>query len=542
MDEKLVTSSNGEGEQGKGISRRDLLKYGALSAVGVAGTVGLGGLAGCSSAAPAAAPTDPLAAPAAITADKISETKDFDVVVVGAGASGVPAAFSAQEAGAKVGVLTKGATAMASGNTATAIVLSKSDPAGPATLMRAYADLNQNRCDWKLIEAYVAKSEETLAWIIKQATAGGLAPVVTADTKSGAAGVSVTTRGAGFSPKPINQANGMQALAKSAEKAGVQFFYKTPAVQLVKENGKIVAVIGKTSEGKYIRLNAKKGVILAAGDYSNNDDMVKKYNPDCVKFSRKQVGATGDGILMGMWADAVLEPIPHSKMIHDMDSGPMWDEPFLRVNDNAERFANEEIKMGYVNNTLRNQPHTKEDTGWYCQIFDGNYTAQVTAWGGRPTAVASLNNYMPEYTGEKTGVYKELTATYSANTLADLAKKLGLPADALQKTVDEYNKVCALGYDAKYGKTAKYLQPITTAPFYGIRKHYRVSAIVAGLIINENCQCLDPSGKVIPGLYAAGMNAGGIAGGIDWAMTVGGMHLGRCHTQGRIAGQHAAKS
>ena len=66
--------------------------------------------------------------------------------------------------------------------------------------------------------------------------------------------------------------------------------------------------------------------------------------------------------------------------MHDFDSGPMFDEPFPFVNEDGERFMNEDCVFEEVNCVLRNQPKP----GWYSQIFDDDYVEQVTEWGGKP--------------------------------------------------------------------------------------------------------------------------------------------------------------
>ncbi len=73
-------------------------------------------------------------------------------------------------------------------------------------------------------------------------------------------------------------------------------------------------------------------------------------------------------------------------MIHDMDSGMMWDEPFLAVNEDGERFTNEKFTFVQVNNILRYQP----GDGRYTQIFDSTYFDQATEWGGKPVPYEDL--------------------------------------------------------------------------------------------------------------------------------------------------------
>ena len=82
------------------------------------------------------------------------------------------------------------------------------------------------------------------------------------------------------------------------------------------ENGAVTGVVGKAEDGTYKKFSAAKGVILATGDFQNNDAMLAKYVPDALVFNRKQINKTGDGHLIGLLAGAVMEPGGHSKMIH----------------------------------------------------------------------------------------------------------------------------------------------------------------------------------------------------------------------------------
>jgi len=326
-------------------------------------------------------------------------------------------------------------------------------------------------------------------------------------------------------------------MAVTAQNKGVKFFFSTPAVQLVKnESGRITGVIGDSNDG-YVLVNARKGVILATGDYQSNSNMVRQFCPDLLEFDKKQAAKTGDGHIMGMLVGAQMEPVGHAKMVHDTDSGPMRDEPFLCVNEDGKRFMDETTLYAHRNNILRNQPRP----GWCSQIFDINYFEQVTEWGSRPVDEATIEIYIPGAVAEPKGVYKDLIDTHKANTLDELAGKLGIPADEFKKSVARYNELCELGYDADFGKPSKFMQPITTPPFYGIHKHYRVSALPAGLLINANGQCLDIDGKVIDGLFAAGNCSGQFYGSTDYPMDFGGMSLARCVTFGYVTGRYVAK-
>ena len=165
----------------------------------------------------------------------------------------------------------------------------------------------------------------------------------------------------------------------------------------------------------------------------------------------------------------------------------------------------------------------------------------MSDWGGKPTPADALEKYMPEVDGDKSGVAADIN-TFKADSIEELAEKLGIDPEALQTTVDAYNTLCENGCDSQFGKSAKYLQPVTTPPFYGIHRYLRVSAMCSGLIIDEQARVLDANGEPIPGLWAAGNVTGEFYGGVDYPLFVNGLSVGRCFTFGYIAGENAARA
>ena len=176
-------------EHNNGISRRDLFKFGGIAAAGV---VGAGALASCApqgtgsaGSASTTSTTDEtttaaghlrtgmpsfLTAPEAIT--DVKETKDYDVVVIGAGASGVPAALSAFEAGAKVALLQKESQAIAQGNSGSGIDLATSNPADIANLVSQLIADSQHRPNRELVELWAQNSGEAVKWVIEKSLEG----------------------------------------------------------------------------------------------------------------------------------------------------------------------------------------------------------------------------------------------------------------------------------------------------------------------------------------------------------------------------------
>lgn len=541
-------------------TRRDMFKIGGLAAAGLGGAALLGacspaGTASSGSGETAAAETGTttvaghvreglpafLAAPEPIT--DVAETKDFDVVVVGAGASGVPAAITAREAGATVALIQKEATAISQGNTATGILLDTSDPAGVEAVVSRLLKDHQYRGKREQVELWAKNSGEAIQWVLDLATAEG-AQVSDTTMKWTAAikevnGYPMDYLSIDFGPKPYNTGNGMQVLADYAAAQGVEIFYNTEAKQLVGDAAGVTGVIAEGPDGT-VQFNASKGVILATGDYQNDDDMMAYYLPDLANLGRKQMNKTGDGHKMAVWAGGAIEDITHTKMLHDFDGGPgsMADMPFLAVKQDGTRFCDETLGMSLMNNFLRSEA----DAGDYNQIFDSNYMTAAAAWPGKLFDPEAIKVYMPEEDVEKVGVFEDQIGTYKADTLEELAGKLGITdTAAFVKSVERYNECVAAGKDLDFGKEGKWLTAIDTPPFYGIHRHVRVSAIVSGVNVGPNMEVLAAeTGEPIPGLFAIGNTAGNFYGGVDYSMYMPGLSLGRAHTQGYVTGKYVA--
>ncbi|WP_346860887.1 FAD-dependent oxidoreductase [uncultured Draconibacterium sp.] len=540
-----------------GISRRSFLSRGALASA----AVGLVGFSGCTPNSPGGevfakgisygsssdegAQLSFLPKPDKIDDAAIEKTETFDVVVVGAGASGVPAALSALENGASVAVLQKENVAISQGNSGAGIDLAASDKAGVEALVSRLMKDNAHRCNPKLLREWAYNSGEAVSWMIDRAKKAGAKVIDQGNLQQvnilKMNGYNLGFHTAYFGSKPYTNGDGMRDLAAYAEQQGVNFFYSTPAIQLVQnDSGEITGVIGKGKDGSYIKFRAKKGVILATGDYQNNKAMCDYFVPDAKHFGRKQINKTGDGFVLGYWAGGVIEPIGHTKMLHDFDAGPatMCDMPFLAVNHKGERFVDESVEMSLLNNYLRGS----EKAGQYSQIFDANYMSQAKNWPGILVSPEGLKNYMPgENVPHRHGVYEAFINTHKADTIEELAVKIEADPATLTATIERYNELAALGEDPDFGKSADLIKPVDTPPYYGIHRTLRLSAVCSGLLVDENHQCINADGGKIKGLYAIGNLGGGFYGGVDYPLTVYGLSLGRCYTFGYLAGRHVAK-
>ena len=467
----------------------------------------------------------------------VNEVKNYDIVVVGAGSPGIPCAFKAAELGAKVAIIQKGPIAMAQGNYGSGILYDQSDAVDVERLLNLLEGAANHRADRKQLEMWARNSGEAISWLIKLGQEAGaqVQDLGTAaqNVVTDRFGLKINFVSSVFGPKPYNVGQGMQAIAKLAPQKGVDIFYNTAGKELVQDDtGRVTGIIAQTKDG-YVQFNASKAVVVATGDYANDDAMMHYYLPDMDHIARKRFGYTGDGHKMIAWAGGRMENVGHTKMCHDMDAGPasMMDAPYLRLKLNGQRFCDESLGMELMNCYL----NTAEDQGYYCQIFDANFEEQGKACGFKPETKESIKNWMPEEDCDHKGVMKGLIATYKADSLEELAAKLGMAdVETFLGSIERYNQMAASGRDTDFGTEAKLLCPIKEGPFYGIKRHIRFTISCSGMVINEHMQVLDDQNQPIPGLYAAGNVAGRFFGGADYPLHVFGLNLGRNYTQGYV--------
>lgn len=517
-----------------------------------------------------------------------SEIRDFDIVVVGAGASGVPAAGFAAEYGAKVALLQKESNVVSQGNCGSAIIKSRSTEGGIAKWIHHTNSLCDWRADTKQLRAYAEHSEEAMMWLYNRAgmtkeTEYGDGSKVDSNTDcakllndgdklcafrstSGDFTGVWNDRGNTYDygddhcyfwapwigPKPLNVGFALRKILTNIQEkhSNLETFFSTPAVKLIKNGKRVTGVIGKGPDGKYIQFNASTAVILATGDYTNNKSMVKRWCPDIDEFDKKQSNKTGDGHILAISAGGKMEPQGHTKMMHDFDSALMFEEPFLYLNMNGERFTNEYTGFIYMGNILKYQPsykgsmldkdHAEGSKGWYVTVYDSDYVnwpKDEFVDGMVPPQV--MINFVPGEIENPKGVFKNLIDLHCCDTLEELAKELDIPYENMKASIDRYNELCDKKYDSDYGKPSKYMHKICKAPFWGARKHIRVSAEVSGVMTNENAQALHEDGTPIEGLYCVGNLGGPFYGGSDYPFHQTGLSLGRCYTFGMIAAKHA---
>lgn len=532
----------------KEIDRRSFLLGGALLASSAAAM----GLAGCS--APAKDTTDSgKAADVALPMDlqitdfelsavelepitKFADEQTFDIVVVGAGCAGVPAVLTAIEEGATVACLQKQDSAVANGYGASAVNKEASTEAGLKRWMADWCAQNGFRVRRDLFQHHIDHSGETVSWIVKHINDAGLegSTYKTSGTIAYEDGELAST----FEVSTPGNQLVMETLAAVAEQKGARFFYSTPAVQLVQdEDGTVTGVIGKNSSGEYIKLTAEKGVILATGDYMNNDSLVNRYSRDVYKkYLNLQVDRTGDGHILGILAGSRIAPPCHAHQVHGLIPWFMQ-APLIILNPEGKRFMNEDVHMTSWNTVASNYYKEGEEVVLY-RFCDAEYEKKYAGFGAIPPKDIILD---PSIDNKKpTSVYDFHLACHRADTLEELCEQVGLPYEDTKKSIDRYNELCVKGSDDDFGVEAKLMKPIETGPFYCMVDRLGLAAINGGFTVDENYQAIDAEGKPIPHLFGAGVCADNVCGGINWGMP-GGFSNSHCFTAGRYTVVYALK-
>lgn len=290
-------------------------------------------------------------------------------------------------------------------------------------------------------------------------------------------------------------------LYQSAVKQGVNFKLGMRVQDLIlNDKGRVIGVTATDKVGNKYEFTSKDGVILATGGYSQNKEMRQKSAPHLTPemVSTNQPGATGDGIVIATrhGADTTgmnyvqVYPLatPGTGALQGRARKMSGLDDVIDVNKNGERFVKEDARRDEFVAAIKKQPGGV--------VYDINDSS----------IVKPLNSF-----NEDVETLVSIGRIYKADSLADLAKQLGMPADKLEATVAEFNKMVEAKNDPKFGRKL-FDRPIVKPPFYATPRAPSIHHTMGGLQISTNAQVLDKKGKPIPGLYAAGEVTGGIHG------------------------------
>ncbi len=445
-----------------------------------------------------------------------------DVLVIGTGAAGGAAAMAAAEAGAKVIAIDKqstigGTSAMAGGGIA-APESSEQKKYGIEDTVDAYVNLwveyNHNEyyredsgMDEDRIRFVVSQAASLIDWLEENGFEFG--QPTSFDLIEGVDRFHYASNG-----KPTD------LLYAKNQELGVEYWLETKATSLLTdENGNCVgAVVEK--DGQTFNIYAK-GVVLATGGFGNNQEMMERFTPvdvTQVAYFYGSAGQTGEGILMAEDIGAAVYEkgarLGMSYVVGDGTNaeltslGGPWSQAPI-VDKTGVRFVNEYChSLNYPSLIYRNA------APYYC-IYGAD----------REDYAAILANNVGD------------PAVTVADTLEELADKLGFDKEAFLDCIAVYNEAKKTGVDAAFGARVDFMNFATVGPFYAIQIAPQYTGTIGGVVTDTDAQVLRKDGTVIGGLYAAGEASNGAL--YDLVYMSGSSFLNAL-TMGRIAGTNAA--
>ncbi len=497
----------------------------------------------------------------------VVKTVDTEVLVIGAGTAGLFAACAAVEEGAKTILIEKmGEEYGGSGirDTLAAIgsreqLADGDNPDKFGVITEMYRQSN-GYGDQRLFKVWADHSGEAIDWYTDRCAEGGLSIRHEVDDHSKEVRYAIYDVGHSLQTSATLGAHGATAniLKDYGKKLGLEIHYDTALVELIKDGDKVTGIYAKTAEG-FVRYNASKGVIVCSGGYSLNMDMLNALQPETVKMiniNYSYPGSQGDGIKACLWAGAAMDET-HGSMLFDRGGIPptqvgpqptgflfwMGSQPFLKVGLDGKRFTNESGCYDHILHDAFNLPGQT-----YAMVWDANYKKDMERFDTHgcsrmfPHVNGAESVWPLEELNEPAFMtpYREQGLIVKADTIEELAEKLGLDVDAFKATVDRYNELFDKQEDEDFGKEAFRLSELRTAPFEGVRMSggYFICTM-DGIKIDENMNALTPEGKPIEGLYVAG-DCSGSYFDASYPNLLAGCAAGRRVTFGRLAGKLAA--
>ena len=473
-----------------------------------------------------------------IPVERVERWQDeADVLVVGGGSAGTSAAIEAREAGADVLLLERGSGL--SGTTTLAggmLYLGGGTPPQRANgfedtpgAMFDYLVANTPEPDEAKIRLYCEESVSHFEWLVEHDvpfTDGYYAPkhhtppgtnCLSWSGNEKAWPISEKASAAPRGHKVAHESEGgallVQRLGATAERIGVRFQYDANVTNLVVDAQGQVVGLRMVVFGEEQFVSAHRGVILAAGAFSMNKEMVREFCPTLAQRGvHRQGNPNDDGAAIRMGVAAGGRAIHMEK---SFVTAPFYPPESLikgiLVNKHGERFINEDCYHARTLDAAIQQPE-----GVVYLICDD-------AMFGRP----------------ELGMQKLIDAW---ETVEEMEGDLELPTGSLQRTVARYNDFAAKGEDEDFHKHADWLAPIANPPYAALQcsvgESYYVGFTLGGLDVSIDAEVLTESGRAVPGLYAAGACASNIAQ--DGKGYSSGTCIGEATFFGRRGGRHAA--
>ena len=501
----------------------------------------------------------------------ITETVDTDILIVGAGNGGMFAAAYAAANGLNFRVIEQNANVQDTRHWYGAVDSAAAKEAGePATdkakLLSEISRYASGKCDQRVVKTWINESaamhdfmrsilEDKYGWVCDFTSGSEAAwPAENAEHNTDYL-------------YPVQEHNYMaseresglarnELLLQYIQELGYDVDFKTSLAKLEKNSdGRITGIIAQSTEDDhFIRYNANKGVLLACGGFPGNPYMMEQLDPlgTSVTTACSYSPATkGYGIRAAVWAGANLDK-EAAPMLFDrgivapgVDAGYVDSEsvfggkafpgtvsqyntgtqPFLKVNRNGERFANESCPYNDIVYAAAHQPGRV-----YAQIHDANFAEDIERF--HTIGCSAMSRNMPQMVTSSMEKHIEAGLMFKCDTLDELADKMGFTGaakDTFLATVERYNELYDKQNDEDFGKPAYRLSAIRTAPFYGCWLGASLLTTEQGIAINEKGQALDTNNQPMEGLYITGDMSGSFFAN-NYPCLMAGVAMGRTLT------------
>ena len=502
----------------------------------------------------------------------ITETVDTDILIVGAGNGGMFAAAYAAANGLNFRVIEQNANVQDTRHWYGAVDSAAAKEAGePATdkakLLSEISRYASGKCDQRVVKTWINESaamhdfmrsilEDKYGWVCDFTSGSEAAwPAENAEHNTDYL-------------YPVQEHNYMaseresglarnELLLQYIQELGYDVDFKTSLAKLEKNSdGRITGIIAQSTEDDhFIRYNANKGVLLACGGFPGNPYMMEQLDPlgtSVTTACSYSPADKGYGIRAAVWAGANLDK-EAAPMLFDrgivapgVDAGYVdsdsafggkafpgkirqynpGTQPFLKVNRNGERFANESSPYNDIVYAAAHQPGRV-----YAQICDANILEDAKRFHTIGCS-AQTRNGGEKYIQGKMDEAIEAGALFKCDTLDELADKMGFTGaakDTFLATVERYNELYDKQNDEDFGKPAYRLSAIRTAPFYGCWLGASLLTTEQGIAINEKGQALDTNNQPMEGLYITGDMSGSFFAN-NYPCLMAGVAMGRTLT------------
>lgn len=501
-----------------------------------------------------------------VDAADIVATDTCDLLIVGAGCAGLAAAATAADLGLNYILVDKANTIPETREYLGAVNSADTEAAGVSVdagkILNEISRYSSGKCDRDVVKVWVDNSAEMISWLDPILAAAGKVPEV--DTTVAVDESGHATGGTDYYmpavqhdwPIPYVPPTRNELLLAHIQDAGGDVRFQYELVRLVHGEGGVSGAVFKTAVG-YVQIDAQ-ATLLATGGYPANPAMMEALQPDVMEVvtaASYNSFNDGSGIKAGIWAGAKKQDDP-TPMIFDRGAVPagvdagyvtaddgtkalpgkiyqlnIGSQPFLKVNREGRRFANESTPYDNMLFATRRQPG-----GVFCQVFDGNAPEDIKRF--MMIGCASYTRMMMEMgysIDDFMAIDNGTEVMQKADTLDELADKLGFEGEAKEAflaTCEHYNDLYDAQEDSDYGKEAYRLSELRTAPFYGCWFGASLLTTLDGLEINSRMQVLDEGFQPIPGLYAAGDCSGSFFA-TNYPEYIPGLAAGRSVTEGR---------